>query len=236
MAKDPAFPFYAQDFLTGVMHMDYDLRGMYITLLAYQWNNGDKIPKKRLGFILGITWDNLDIDLKEKFKDCDEYIVNERLFEERKKRLIFKEKQSINGKKGGRPKNPNKTQKKPLEDEYEKEGEYKKEKEVEIEIYPNFDDFWDEYDKKVGDKSKIKKKWDELPYNEKEKIMNYVPHYKLSSPDKKFRKNPETFFNNKSWNDEIIISNENRNHNNNRSNSNDFNKVLSGIDDMYGEK
>ena len=37
--------------------------------------------------------------------------------------------------------------------------------------------------------------------------MNYIELYKQSQPDKQFRKNPETFLNNKSWNDEIINTN-----------------------------
>ena len=50
--KDPAFPFYAQDFLVGTMHMTFEETGAYIKLLAYQWTNKG-ISKKRLGFILG---------------------------------------------------------------------------------------------------------------------------------------------------------------------------------------
>lgn len=71
-------------------------------------------------------------------------------------------------------------------------------------IYPTFDDFWDEYDKKVGKKSKIEKKWNSLSQATKEKIMSYIPNYKISQPDKQFRKNPESFLNNESWNDELI--------------------------------
>ena len=36
--------------------------------------------------------------------------------------------------------------------------------------------------------------------------MEYLPKYKLSQPEKKFRKDPDTFLNNKSWNDELIES------------------------------
>jgi uncharacterized protein YdaU (DUF1376 family) len=78
---------------------------------------------------------------------------------------------------------------------------------IEIEIYPTFDDFWEEYDKKVGKKEIIEKKWEKLPQKTKEEILRYIPNYKLSQPDKKFRKNPETFLNNESWNDEIILTN-----------------------------
>lgn len=68
----------------------------------------------------------------------------------------------------------------------------------------DFDFFWNEYDKKVGDKAKLKKKWERLTDKERQAIMDYIPPYKEAQPDKAFRKNPETFLNNKSWNDEII--------------------------------
>ena len=71
-------------------------------------------------------------------------------------------------------------------------------------INVDFEFFWNEYDKKVGVKEKLKKKWDKLTDEERQNAMNYIDLYKQSVPDKQFRKNPETFLNNKSWNDEII--------------------------------
>jgi len=65
--KAPAFQFYAQDFLTGVMDMTMEERGLYITLLARQWSLFDQngIPKKRLPFWLGFEWENLQNLLKK---------------------------------------------------------------------------------------------------------------------------------------------------------------------------
>jgi len=149
MLKDPAFPFYAQDFIMGTIHMEFDDMGRYIKLLAYQWDKGN-IPKKRLGLLVGFDWDNLSDDLKEKFTDEGDFIINDRLERERDKRASFKEKQAENGKKGGRPKkekpeesqekpnykpkenpnhNPNESQKKPLEDENENENKNESENE-----------------------------------------------------------------------------------------------------------
>tara|TARA_R110000744_G_scaffold148351_2_gene261413 strand:- start:22265 stop:22924 length:660 start_codon:yes stop_codon:yes gene_type:complete len=70
-----------------------------------------------------------------------------------------------------------------------------------------FDFFWNLYDKKVGDKEKVFKKWIKLSTEEKQLINDYIPKYKISQPEKRYRKNPETFLNNKGWNDEIIIEN-----------------------------
>lgn len=129
MSKPPSFQFYAQDFLTGVMYLTNEEVGMYIKMLAKQWTD-NTIPKKRLGFLVGHDWSDLSEELRSKFEDCGEYVINTRLEEERDKKERFLEKQRENGKKGGRPPkeekpniNPTLTQKKPLEDE--KEIEYK---------------------------------------------------------------------------------------------------------------
>lgn len=70
-------------------------------------------------------------------------------------------------------------------------------------VYPTFNDFWNLYDKKIG-REKSEKKWGKLTQSEKEKILEYLPGYIAATPDAQYRKNPETFLNNKSWNDEII--------------------------------
>ena len=74
-----------------------------------------------------------------------------------------------------------------------------------IKVNVPFDDFWNLYDKKRGDKDKIEKKWQSLKDSEREAIMNHLPLYKKSQPNKKYRKDPSTYLNNKSWNDEIIF-------------------------------
>ena len=73
-----------------------------------------------------------------------------------------------------------------------------------------FERFWDMYGKKVGDKSKIQAKFLRLSKAVRLQIFRTLPAYIESTPDKKFRKNPETYLNNKSWNDEIINDNGSR--------------------------
>lgn len=70
----------------------------------------------------------------------------------------------------------------------------------------DFDVFWNLYDKKVGDKQKLIKKWENLKDEERELAIRHIPSYKIAQPEKKFRKDPQTYINNKSWNDEIISS------------------------------
>jgi hypothetical protein len=72
-----------------------------------------------------------------------------------------------------------------------------------------FERFWEAYDKKVGEKNKVKKKWGALTLETQNKILAHIPKYKLAQPNKQYRKNPETYLNNKSWEDEIIASSTN---------------------------
>jgi hypothetical protein len=88
----------------------------------------------------------------------------------------------------------------------EKKGEENKEKEI---IFTDeFCNFWNLYDKKVGDKEKIFKKWQKLPHAVKEKIFQTLPAFVKAHPDKQYRPNPETYLNNKRWNDEIYSKKE----------------------------
>lgn len=85
------------------------------------------------------------------------------------------------------------------------EYEIEEESEDEIIIYPSFLDFWNLYDKKV-DKEKAQSKWHILNQSTKERIMEFLPEYIKSTPEKKYRKDPCTFLNNKSWNNEAITN------------------------------
>ena len=139
MPKAPAFQFYAQDFLSGVMDLTMDERGLYITLLARQWTIFDEkgIPKKRLALLVGFELDNLPEMIKEKFVDNGDYFFNSRLMESFKQLKSYKEKQRINGQKGGRPKTqtiPKKRSSLKIEDRSMKNEDRKKKKEVEVEV------------------------------------------------------------------------------------------------------
>ena len=88
--------------------------------------------------------------------------------------------------------------------EKEKEKE-KVQLSIDLDIFPTFNDFWNLYDYKK-DLETTQKKWKLLNQKEKELIMDYLPQYKLSTPDKKFRKHPSTFLNQKTYKDEITTN------------------------------
>lgn len=70
-----------------------------------------------------------------------------------------------------------------------------------------FDSFWQLYDKKTGDKSKVQKKWNNLKDEERVAIMEYIPKYKIAQPDKQYRKNPDSFLYQRGWEHELIYRN-----------------------------
>lgn len=68
-----------------------------------------------------------------------------------------------------------------------------------------FQEFRDLYDKKV-DRWAVEKKWKKLKQKDIEAIFIHLPKYKQETLDKQFRKNPETYINNRSRENEVIIS------------------------------
>jgi hypothetical protein len=69
----------------------------------------------------------------------------------------------------------------------------------------SFDEFWNLYDKRVN-KQKAEKKWNSLSNRDRELAMEHLPSYIKATADKQYRKDPTTYLNNQSWNDEIITA------------------------------
>ena len=193
MAKDPAVLFYTSDFLSGTFTMDNEQVGKYIRLLCLQHQKGKLSEKDMLSICKAY-----DSEIWDKFKIEDGLYYNDRMLNETVRRQKFSESRRNNAKS---PK------KESTSEAYAKHMETESENRtitINENINIDFDWFWNDYDKKVGDKQKLKKKWNKLTDEERQNAMNYLDLYKQSVPDKQFRKNPETFLNNKSWNDEII--------------------------------
>lgn len=67
-----------------------------------------------------------------------------------------------------------------------------------------FERAWNLYEKKVGNKEKLEKKWNSMSKKDRKAAIEYIPLYVISKPDKQFRKNFQTFLNQRGWEDEII--------------------------------
>lgn len=67
-----------------------------------------------------------------------------------------------------------------------------------------FERAWNLYEKKVGCKAKLEKKWNSMSLKDRKAAIEYIPIYVISTADKKYRKNFQTFLNQRGWEDEII--------------------------------
>ncbi|MDR2913448.1 MAG: hypothetical protein LBV74_01200 [Tannerella sp.] len=82
----------------------------------------------------------------------------------------------------------------------------KKQKEDVSHLYIEFEKIWEVYERKGNKKSSLNK-WIRLTEKERKLAIEHIPQYVLSTPEIRFRKNMETYLNNESWNDKIIMTN-----------------------------
>ena len=232
--KDPAILFYTSDFLSGTMFMTDEQVGKYIRLLCAQHQNGH-LQEKHMLKICG----TYDLDIFCKFtKDDTGLYFNERMDKEVLKRSKYSESRSNNRKSVKKPEdksniclsyvnhmgNENDNRNDNLNSSREESVREEKidpttpvnDEEitpVQIVTALTFDEFWELYDKKVGLKEKVRKRFEAITEKDREKMIDHISDYKLSQPDKQYRKDPMTYLNNKSWNDEIIFKNGNQQRN-----------------------
>lgn len=67
-----------------------------------------------------------------------------------------------------------------------------------------FERAWNLYEKKVGNKEKLEKKWNSMSKKDRKAAIEYIPLYVIATEDKKYRKNFQTFLNQRGWEDELI--------------------------------
>ena len=67
-----------------------------------------------------------------------------------------------------------------------------------------FERAWNLYEKKVGCKAKLEKKWNSMSLKDRKAAIEYIPLYVISQPNKQYRKNFQTFLNQRGWEDELI--------------------------------
>jgi len=96
----------------------------------------------------------------------------------------------------------------------EKKGKENKEKEINLESKDSLDELafetvWAMYEKK-GTSKVSRSKWDKLPKYKKQLALNHIPLYVQATPNKRYRKNFETYINQEAWNDEIFTFDQNQ--------------------------
>ena len=200
MAEDKkSFLLYC-DLIHTVEKLDNEHAGELFKHILRYVNDQNPEPKD---FVIDITFEPIKQVLKRDLKRYE----------------AIKERNRINGQKGGRPsndtnpiepkkptglfgnpKNPSEPKKADIDNDNDNDNDNVSTK---VDLYP-FEDFWNAYSKKT-DKDKCLTKWNKLSESEKQKAMDVVRNYVLSTPDVKFRKNPLTWLNGKCWEDEITI-------------------------------
>lgn len=140
MAKDPAFSFYAQDFIIDTVQWTRAAKGLHCELLSIAWING-YIEANEAGEPLEMDEDGINLwraRVKHKWVLKNGRLYNNRLEETRAKRKHFKDSQSVKGqasaKKRATESKPDinhgsttvqpEIPVEPFEEEYEKEKEY----------------------------------------------------------------------------------------------------------------
>ena len=207
MAKElPYFRFTSAEWLQGDISLEATyMKGVYIDICAYYWFRDCSLTlemlKKKYSSDIDAIINLINLGILKSNEDSDVISIN---FLDEQWVLLGKshKKRVLAGKKGAKIRYSN-AKAKPKPSHSYKDNNKDKEKDNNKDNL-EFKKFWNLYDKKIGDKTKLSKKWDNLTKEEKELIFLYIPKYKKSQPDKQYRKNPDTFLNNKSWNDEII--------------------------------
>lgn len=206
MAKEiPYFKFYISDWSNGDITLEsFELQGVFINVCAYYWSKDcslslDNVKKK---------FRNVSSSIDELIKcSCIKNIggnisisfLNEQMDSKEVQKAINRN----NGSKGGRPPKEE-TENKPnrLILDNQNITNIKKRKEDKI-VNVEFSVFWNLYNKKVGDKIRCEKKWNKLKDTDREKIIDMIPFWKSQFSNIQFQPFPETFLNQKRWEDVI---------------------------------
>lgn len=144
MAKDPSFPFYAQDFLVDTIRWTREMQGLHVSLMAESWANGGLPDEGGKPMGLGSTDVQVWFKIKHKWELVDGMWINKKIEEVRAERKAFIAKQREKGILSGKRRNQKQTTVKPdtqpktntgstvvepIEDEEEIEDEKKNKKE-----------------------------------------------------------------------------------------------------------
>ena len=204
MSKElPYFKFNPSEWFEGDITLENEkTQGLFILICAWYWKKDCVIDiafvNKRL--IKGKTMLkqclNILID-KNIIKVSDsQRIIIEFLDEQYDELSELRQKKVEAGRKGGKASVKHRLS--------NKDKDINKDKDEDIDIVNiSFEDFWNLYDKK-RDRPKCEKRWNNLKDIERVEIIEYLPAYVKSTPDKTFRKDPAVFLNNRSWENEII--------------------------------
>lgn len=209
MSKDPAFLFYPGDYLRDTQVLSEESQVAYDRIMCEHMRN-ICISQQRLKFFIK----RLDHDQQEEIMSVLEESADgfqiPWVAESITKRKAYSESRRKNrsSKPDKHMSNISSSYVPHMENENENVNDIiiktkNQDEKNKVEIFPTFEDFWNQYDKKVG-KPKCQKLWKQIRQTDRESIVDHLDKYITSTPDKAYRKNPETYLRNKGWEDEIF--------------------------------
>lgn len=71
----------------------------------------------------------------------------------------------------------------------------------------SFEKLWDMYGKKEGNEVELRRAWNAMPAEDRQRAMEYVPKYVASTPDVKYRKYLSNFIKQRIWESNPIMNN-----------------------------
>lgn len=197
MAKElPYFKFFVSEWILGRISDHSDkVQGAFIIAICHYWNKECKY--NRIDFERKIGKKRFKMLLDLKFFEVENEMIYIDFLNEQHAELSDIHKVRV---KGGLARAEQVRQQKASYIDKDKIIEDKdKDKKLNIE----FDVFWNIYNKKVGSKEKLKGKWEKLKDAERQKIIDTLPNFLNGIKDKQYQPHPETYFNNKRWEDEF---------------------------------
>lgn len=199
MAKDPAFLFYPGDYLRDTQCLSENSQVAYDRIMCEHMRN-ICITKQQLKFFTKrLSPDEVE-ELMFTLTEIEGGYQIEWVSESISKRKAYSESRRKNrtSKKTESSSDTSST----YVEHMENENEIEDDNTDVVELWP-FEKFWDSYAKKE-DRAKCEKKWGSLSVNTKALIMEHVPRYVGATPEVKYRKNPMTYLNSKTWLDESL--------------------------------
>lgn len=195
MANDPAFLFYPGDYLRDTQCLSEQSQVAYDRIMCEHMRN-ICISQPLLNFFTKRLTPDQKSELETILTKVPGGYQIAWVAESIEKRKEYSE-----------SRRKNRTSSKNISSSYDRHMENENENVIEVdnevEIWPTFENFWDKYSKKV-DRPKCEAKWKKISQGAREKIMNHLDVYIPSTPDVKYRRNPSTYLNNESWNNEIV--------------------------------
>jgi len=213
MAKElPFFKFEPNQWENGnIQLLSREDKGLFIDLCSIYWSRLGDVPLKlAIQKLCAGNATALNSLCDEKIIEViDDNIFIKFLSEQLNEFEVTSRQNSKNAKDGWKKRRKQKEDSEcnatALNSQYENDA-IREEKRREEEIIKNklpFDLFWNLYDKKVGDKKKVEIKWNKLKEDERQKIIDTLPNFLKTITDKQFQPYPETYLNNRRWEDEI---------------------------------